>query len=484
MTSPAPLLDRIPGPHCFDPTILREYDIRGVVGQTLHVADAFALGLSFGSYVGAQGGKSVCVGYDGRHSSPDLVAALIDGLRMAGMTVDNLGLGPTPMVYFALKDRLYDACVMVTGSHNPKSYNGFKMALQSGPVFGPAIQDIAAIAASGGYALADNPGEVRDISIRADYIARLLKDLNAGAGQGMRIAWDAGHGAASAVLPDLLAALPGEHFALYDTVDGDFPAHHPDPTVDANLTDLIALVRDKNCDAGIAFDGDGDRIGVVDQNGHVLRCDTLLGLYAADVLDTHPGAPIIGDIKCSGALFEEIERLGGQAILWKTGHSLIKDKMAELRAPLAGELSGHIFFNDRYYGFDDALYCAIRLINIIAEAKEGGLSSLTSHIAPRINTPEIRIEVPEADKFPLAGKIRDAVMQDAGLAPFINSIDGVRYDRDGNWWLIRPSNTQNAFVVRFEATDEQNMKQVQQGLLRVLQPFNLDQDLIKELEQL
>ena len=483
MNNTAPLLDFVPQAHRFDPTICREYDIRGIVGRTLHGRDAFILGLAFGSYVQKHEGKTVCIGYDGRHSSPDLVRALTDGLLRSGIHVDSVGMGPTPMVYFALKDHLYDACVMVTGSHNPKDYNGFKMSLQSGPIFGEAIQDIAAIAAAGDYIMADKPGVYRELDIRGDYTARLLKDLTAGAAEGLRIAWDAGHGAAAAVLPDLLEQLPGTHYALYNVVDGDFPAHHPDPTVDANLADLRALVHDKKCDVGIAFDGDGDRIGVVDADGRILRCDTLLGLYAADVLDAHPGAPIIGDIKCSGTLFQEIERLGGEAVIWKTGHSLIKDKMAELRAPLAGELSGHIFFNDRYYGFDDALYCAIRLINIIGEAEEGGLATLTAHIPQLKNTPELRIDVPEEEKFTIADQIREAVMGHPDLAPYISDIDGVRYDKDGNWWLIRPSNTQNAFVIRLEATTEEGLAALQQDLLSVLKPFKLNDLLIRELEK-
>ena len=332
--------------HQFSPTILREYDIRGIVGENLSEEDAYYLGRAFGTFVRRKGGSRVCIGYDGRDTSPTLSDALTKGLNESGIDVEHVGLGPTPMLYFAVKERGADAGIMITGSHNPSEYNGFKMTLQKEPVFGQTIQDIGTIAAAGDFET--GAGSVTEIDIKDEYVTRLLKDLTND--RPMKIAWDNGNGAAGEILRLLTAKLPGEHILLYDDIDGDFPNHHPDPTVDANLVDLQKAVAEHGCDLGIAFDGDGDRIGVVDEKGTVLRCDILMIIYAREVLETFPGAPIIGDIKCSQVMFDEIDRMGGEGVIWKTGHSLIKAKMAELHSPLAGELSGHIFFADKYYG--------------------------------------------------------------------------------------------------------------------------------------
>lgn len=434
--------------HTFNPTILREYDIRGIVGDTLSETDAFYLGRAFGSFVVARGGKTVCVGFDGRETSPALSAKLMDGLSACGLHVDNIGLGPSPMLYFAVKSRKADAGVMITGSHNPSNYNGFKMMLQNESVYGPLIQELGVLAAQGNFK--NGTGRIEKIEIRDEYVTRLLQDYT---GQRpLKIAWDNGNGAAGEILRRLTAKLPGEHVLLYDDIDGSFPNHHPDPTVDKNLVDLQRAVTENGCDLGIAFDGDGDRIGVIDENGSILRCDTLMALYAAEILEERPGAPIIGDIKCSQVMFDEISRLGGQAVMWKTGHSLVKAKMAELNAPLAGELSGHIFFADRYYGYDDALYCAVRLINLVSAAKEktgGGLSSLTAHLPRLHNTPEIRFDVDEREKFQLIERIFNNLKSNDNLT--LSDIDGVRASNDDGWWLLRASNTQNALVTRAES---------------------------------
>jgi phosphomannomutase len=431
------------GAYQFDPTILREYDIRGQIGKNLSVDDARALGRAFGSFVIRRGGKSVAVGYDGRLTSPALSDALIKGLRSVGADVTFIGLGPTPMLYYTVKARKLDGGIMITGSHNPPDYNGFKMMLQSEPVFGAMIQEIGQIATDGAFE--NGAGNLEQIDIRDDYVARLLQDLTNS--RELKIAWDNGNGAAGEILRKLTAKLPGQHVLLFDDVDGNFPNHHPDPTVDKNLVDLQKSVADNGCDLGIAFDGDGDRIGVVDENGTVLRCDILMTIYARDVLATHPGAAIIGDVKCSQVMFDEIERLGGKAVMWKTGHSLIKDKMRELKAPLAGELSGHIFFADKYYGYDDALYCAVRLINALTDSK-GGLSSLTAHVPKLYSTPEIRIEVDDSEKFDLVPRMHASLIAQ-GIE--VDDIDGVRVMNDDGWWLCRPSNTQNVLVARIEA---------------------------------
>ena len=444
-------------PHKFDPEILREYDVRGQVDINLDESDAFALGCAFGTYVKRKGGSQVCVGYDGRHSSPAMTKALIDGLLCTGVDVESVGLGPTPMLYFAVKDHMADGGIMVTGSHNPADYNGFKMTLQSTPVFGEIIQELGEIAANGDYEQGE--GSLRETEVLDNYVERLLRDFKGS--RPLKIAWDCGNGSTGDVVKRLTEKLDGEHILLFEDIDGSFPNHHPDPTVDKNLEDLIRTVKENQCDLGVAFDGDGDRIGVVDETGAILRCDMLLTLYAREILEERPGAVIIGDVKCSQVLFDEIDRMGGDPIMWKTGHSLIKDKMAQLKAPLAGELSGHIFFGDKWYGFDDGMYCAIRLMNEICEA-DGPFSSLTSHLPEIYNTPEVRFEVDETKKFDLVEKI----VQD--LKPLetkefqVNDIDGVRITTPDGWWLLRASNTQNVLVTRAEANSPENLEKMKQ----------------------
>ncbi len=446
-------------PHHFNPTILREYDIRGIVDQDLNSTDAYALGRSFGTFVKRRAGHHVCVGFDGRLTSPELSGQLIKGLVECGLRVENIGLGPSPMLYFAVKSRGADAGVMVTGSHNPSNYNGFKMLLQKESVYGALIQELGTIAVSGDFENGD--GSVETIDIQDDFVDRLLLDLDAPPknGKHLKIAWDNGNGAAGEILRRLTEKLPGEHILLFDDIDGTFPNHHPDPTVDKNLVDLQAAVAEHNCDLGIAFDGDGDRIGVVDENGGVIRCDLLMGLYAADVLAAYPGAHIIGDVKCSSVMFDEIARLGGKPVIWKTGHSLVKAKMAELNAPLAGELSGHIFFADKYYGYDDALYCGVRLINLVAHA-DNGLSSLTAHMPTLYNTPELRIDVVESEKFQTVDNLLTHLRAQEGVD--LSDIDGARVTTKDGWWLIRASNTQSCLVARAEASSAEGLERLKQ----------------------
>ncbi len=444
-------------PHRFDPEILREYDIRGQIGKNLSASDAHALGCAFGTFIKRKGGSLVCVGYDGRDSSPALANAVIVGLLSTGVTVEHVGLGPTPMLYFAVRDHMADGGIMVTGSHNPPDYNGFKMTLQSAPVFGETIRELGAIAAGGDFESGE--GSLREVDVIDNYVDRLLRDYRGA--RPLKVAWDCGNGATGEIVRRLTAKLEGEHILLFDEIDGNFPNHHPDPTVDENLKDLIASVKKNGCDLGIAFDGDGDRIGVVDERGTVLRCDMLLTLYAREVLEERKGAPIIADVKCSRILFDEIARLGGEPVMWKTGHSLIKDKMAELKAPLAGELSGHIFFADKWYGFDDGTYCAIRLMNEVCEA-EGPLSSLTRHLPPIYNTPEVRFEVEEAEKFDLVRKIVQDLKPLENKEFEVNDIDGIRVTTPDGWWLLRASNTQNVLVTRAEANSPENLERMKQ----------------------
>jgi phosphomannomutase len=443
--------------HRFDPTILREYDIRGIVGKTLSAADAGAIGRVFADIVGEAGGRRVAIGYDGRLTSPDLEAALVEGLVAGGADVVRVGLGPTPMLYYAAATLDVDGGVMVTGSHNPPDYNGFKLVLQNRPFYGAMIQDL------GKRALALGPperarGRVEDRAVRDDYIARLARDYHGH--RPLAVAWDAGNGATGEVVEALTARLPGRHVLLNTRIDGTFPAHHPDPTIPENLAQLIAAVAREGCDLGIGFDGDGDRIGVVDARGRILWGDQLMIVLARDVLARHPGATIIADVKASQVLFDEIARAGGQPLMAATGHSLIKAKLAETGAPLAGEMSGHIFFADGFYGFDDAVYVAVRLLDILARAPLA-LADIVDRLPAVVNTPELRFPCPEDRKFAVVGEVRDRLRQ-AGAD--MTDIDGVRVRTAEGWWLLRASNTQDVLVARAESQNPEGLARLKRQL--------------------
>jgi phosphomannomutase len=432
--------------HRFHPTSLREYDIRGIIGTTLGPEDAYAIGRGFGSLVRRAGGSSVAVGRDGRESSPILEQALVRGLRGSGVDAVRIGLGPTPMLYYA--EAVLDDIgggIMITGSHNPPDYNGFKMVLGGRPFFGEDIQVLGRMAAAGEWETGE--ATVSDREMLDRYVERLVEGFDGGA---FRIAWDAGNGAAGPALEKLVAKLPGEHHLLYADVDSRFPNHHPDPTDEANLADLKALVADKGLDFGIAFDGDGDRIGAVDGEGRVVWGDQLLAILAEPVLEALPGATIIADVKASQALYDRIAELGGKPLMWKTGHSLIKAKMKETGAPLAGEMSGHIFFAHEYYGYDDALYAGVRLIRAVTRLG-GSLTALKSAMAPMVNTPEMRFQVDESRKFAVVEEVLDRL---AASGAKVNRTDGARVDTEDGWWLLRASNTQDVLVARAEAKDQ------------------------------
>lgn len=437
----------------FDPEILRAYDIRGKVGQTLHPDDAYTLGLAFATFIGRRTGAwipSICMGYDGRLSTPDLVRALTAGMIDSGARVIDVGLGPSPMLYYAvMKDRPHGG-IMVTGSHNPPAYNGFKMLTPDGPVFGDDIRAIGDIAARSHYSTGHGDVEKRDIG--ADYIARLTQD--GGGSRPLKIAWDTGNGAAGGIVRGLIDQLPGAHVLLYGDIDGRFPNHHPDPVIDTNLAALRETVLAEGCDFGVGFDGDGDRIGVIDNRGRVVRCDTLLALYARDVLARHPGATVIGDVKCSQGLFDEIDRLGGEKVICRTGHAPIKAEMIARGAPLAGELAGHIFFGGPdYYGFDDALYAALRLLRLVADSGRP-LSALCDALPRWHSTPEIRVAVEESRKF---AAIAELAAQEKAAGADICTVDGVRVSAPGGWWLVRASNTEPALTVRVEARTPEDL---------------------------
>jgi phosphomannomutase len=431
--------------HRFDPTSLREYDIRGIVGQTLSEADAWALGRSFATLVRRAGGRRVAVGRDGRDSSPGLEAALIRGLVESGVDAVRIGVGPTPMLYYAEAELDVGGGIMITGSHNPPEYNGFKMVLGGAAFFGVDIQKVGRMAADDDWEVGE--GAIEDEQVIDHYVDRLLEGFDGGA---FRIGWDAGNGAAGPAIEKLVGRLPGEHFLLYTDVDSRFPNHHPDPTDEKNLEDLKRLVRDEGLDMGFAFDGDGDRIGAVDGEGRTIWGDQLLAILAEPVLADCPGATIIADVKASQALFDRVAELGGAPLMWKTGHSHIKSKMKETGAPLAGEMSGHIFFSHQYYGFDDALYAAVRLIRAVTRLGSS-LAGLRSAMPEIVNTPELRFQVDESRKFAVVLEVLDRL---AASGAEVDRTDGARVSTPEGWWLLRASNTQDVLVARAEAKDE------------------------------
>jgi phosphomannomutase len=434
--------------HQFNSSILREYDMRGIIGETLNAIDAEAIGRSFGTIIRRGGGRVVAVGYDGRLSSPMLEESLVAGLVWAGIRVLRIGMGPTPMLYYADRALECDGGIEITGSHNPANYNGFKLVQQGRPFFGADIQHLGRIAAAGDWEAGNGSSE--NVSVFDRYIDRLVEGFDGG---GFRIGWDAGNGAAGPVIEALVQRLPGEHHLLFTDIDGNFPNHHPDPTVEANLADLRALVAEKSLDFGVAFDGDGDRIGAIDGQGRIIWGDQLLMIFAEHVLRDRPGATIIADVKASKALFERVSQLGGVPLMWKTGHSLIKTKMKEVDSPLAGEMSGHVFFADRYYGFDDAPYAALRLI-MAATALGKTVTQLRGEMAPLVNTPELRFQVDEARKFGVIDEVLARLKSDGAD---VDNTDGARVTTPDGWWLLRASNTQDVLVARAEAGDQASL---------------------------
>jgi phosphomannomutase len=437
--------------HTFNPTILREYDVRGIVGDTLTEADAYALGRSYGAQAREESARRIAVGRDGRTHSGMLEAALVEGLREAGCDAVLIGQGPSPMLYFATYHLDVDGGIQVTGSHNPADYNGFKLLLKGRSIFGQEIQALGNRAAGGRWSRGQ--GALEEVRVREAYVDRLIEGF---AGAAYRVGWDAGNGAAGPILDELVQRLPGQHFTIFTNVDGSFPNHHPDPTVEANLADLKRLVADKQLDFGIAFDGDGDRIGAVDGRGRVIWGDQLLMILAEQVLREQPGATIIADVKASQTLFDRVAELGGTPLMWKTGHSLIKSKMKETGAPLAGEMSGHIFFKHRWYGFDDALYAAVRLIEAVS-ASGRSLTEIMDAMPNTTATPEMRFQVDEVRKFAIVEEVRNRLSTDGAR---VDGTDGVRVSTADGWWLLRASNTQDVLVARAEAKDEAGLKRL------------------------
>ncbi len=444
--------------------IFRAYDIRGVVGSELTPAVATLIGQAIGTQMQAQGLREVVVGRDGRLSGPELVAGLVEGLRRAGCDVIDIGMAPTPVVYFAAYHLRAGSCVAVTGSHNPPDYNGFKIVIGGETLSGEAITDLHRCIVEGRLQRADAPGGLQQREVIADYVQRIADDVQLD--RPLKVVADAGNGVAGAVAPQLLEAIGAEVIPLYCEVDGQFPNHHPDPSEPHNLEDLVQMVRRFDADLGVAFDGDGDRLGVVTRDGRIVFADRLLMLFAADVLARNPGAMVIYDVKCTGRLADYILRNGGSPMMWKTGHSLIKARMRETDAELAGEMSGHFFFKERWYGFDDGLYAAARLLEILAQREEDP-SEVFDELPDAVSTPELKVAVAEGTQHAqVALVVAAAQAEDSPFAAArISTIDGLRADFSDGWGLVRASNTTPVLVLRFEADDADALERIK-GLFR------------------
>lgn len=445
-------------------SIFKAYDIRGVIGKTLDADVARQIGRAFGSEVRAQGGDAVVIGRDGRLSGPQLSAALADGLRAAGVDVIDIGLVPTPLGYFAasvpLAGRPVDSCIVVTGSHNPPDYNGFKMVLRGAAIYGEQIQALYQRIVNGNFAT--GAGNYSEHDVRDAYVERIASDIKPA--RPLKIVVDAGNGVAGSLAPRLFKALGCELVELFCDVDGHFPNHHPDPAHPENLQDVIRALKETDAQIGFAFDGDGDRLGVVTKDGQIIYPDRQLMLFAQEVLSRNPGGQIIYDVKCTRNLAKWVREQGGEPVMWKTGHSLVKAKLRETGAPLAGEMSGHVFFKDRWYGFDDGLYTGARLLEILSRVADP--SQLLNSLPNSISTPELQLKLNEGENFELIGQLQKHAMFDG--ADDVITIDGLRVEYPDGFGLARSSNTTPVVVMRFEADNDAALKRIQEDFRRVI----------------
>jgi phosphomannomutase / phosphoglucomutase len=452
--------------------IFREYDIRGIAERDLTSSVIEALGRAFAAYIKPKGINTVAVGYDARISSPRLCNDIVRGLASSGIDVTIIGLCATPVLYFSLYHIKPGAGVMITGSHNPAEFNGFKLCVGKETIYGEEIQKFRRIMEESENK--DHIIEGKNIKtathrpILPDYIDYLKKQFTANRETPLKVVLDSGNGTAGLAAPEIIRSMGCEVIELFSEPDGRFPNHHPDPTIPKNLTTLIETVKKERADAGIAFDGDSDRIGVIDEEGNILWGDQLMVIFSRDILRERPGATFVSEVKCSQTMYDDIRSRGGNAIMWKTGHSLIKAKMKEVHAAMAGEMSGHLFFADRYLGYDDAIYAACRLVEILKKLKvehgsKAALSSLLADLPKTFNTPEIRFECPDNLKFKVVDKAKALFLQGNGmpLKPReVITVDGVRAVFDKGWGLIRASNTQPVLVMRFEANDPASLESI------------------------
>jgi phosphomannomutase/phosphoglucomutase len=443
-----------------NPNIFREYDIRGKAPNDLNHETVHQLGLSFGTYYRKQGAKKISLGRDCRLSSPQIREALLKGLLESGLNVVDVGMIPTPLLYFSLFYLDVDGGVQITGSHNPPEYNGFKICLGKTSVYGEEIQKLRGIGESGKFHR--GKGRLEETDILGPYLDYLKKNIQAGDVK-RKVVVDAGNGVAGMVAPDVYTSMGVEVERLFCDPDGRFPNHHPDPTIPENLTALTAAISEHSADLGIGFDGDGDRIGVVDHEGQIIWGDRLMIVFSRDLLKQNPGARIIGEVKCSQVLYDDIAKHGGEPIMWKTGHSLIKSKMKEEGAIFAGEMSGHIFFADRYFGYDDAIYAGARLLEILTR---GGTSikELLADVPEMPSTPEIRLDCPDEKKFQVVAALTEMFKKEYQVI----EVDGARVLFERGWGLIRASNTQPVLVLRFEAQDENSLEEIRQLFMEKL----------------
>jgi phosphomannomutase/phosphoglucomutase len=435
-----------------NPTIFREYDIRGKVPWELNPETVHRLGLSLGTYYQDKGTKKISLGRDCRLSSSSLREALVNGLVESGMNIVDIGMVPTPFLYFSLFHLDVGGGIQITGSHNPPEFNGFKICQGKATIYGSEIQKVREIAESGRYAR--GRGEIREETVATPYINRVLEGIHAGPVR-RRVVVDAGNGVGGLVAPQIYEKLGMEVQKLFCEPDGHFPHHHPDPTIPENLSQLKNALAETSADLGIAFDGDADRIGVVGGKGEIIWGDQLLIIFSRDLLKAYPGAKIIGEVKCSQALYDDIAKHGGKPIMWKAGHSLIKGKMKDEGALLAGEMSGHLFFADRYFGYDDAIYAGARLLEILSRDRKS-VADLLSDVPVMVNTPEIRVDCPDEKKFQVVAALAEEFRKDY---PVID-VDGARVLFDGGWGLIRASNTQPVLVLRFEGRDKKLLDEI------------------------
>ncbi len=441
-----------------NPQIFREYDIRGVVDQELSEEFAYLLGRAYATLARDAGKNLIGVGHDTRHSSPAYAEALARGICDEGLDVHFSGLGATPQLYYTIFAKNLGGGVQITGSHNPPDMNGFKICLGKKTLSGEEIQDLLKRMQKlqSQPPAAKGKGQITRVDVQQEYIQTLIDNVKPHMGKRkLKVVVDAGNGVGGLIGPAALRGVGVEVEELYCEPDGDFPNHHPDPTVMENLTDLVARVKATGADCGIGWDGDADRIGVVDQNGNVIFGDMLMLIYGRAILETNPGATIIGDVKCSSRLFDDLKSRGANAIMWKTGHSLIKNKLAEVQGELGGEMSGHIFFRNRFFGFDCAVYASLRFVEILSKTQKQA-SELLADLTPMVATPEIRVDCPEEIKF----RIPEAAKKAFQEYP-VDTIDGVRITFDQGWGLVRASNTQPVLVMRFEATSEEKLEEYQ-----------------------
>lgn len=442
-----------------DKAIFREYDIRGIAGDSITEEVVERIGKAYGTMIAEGDGAVVSVGYDCRKSSPEFRDALCEGINSTGVDVVDIGMVTTPMVYFSTFTSGVDGGVMVTASHNPSEYNGLKMCVGQNSLFGEGIQSIRKSVEKGKFKT--GTGKTRRVDILNEYLDFFEQNLHIK--PGIKVAADGGNGTAGVACPQILRKFGCELHELYMDPNGDFPNHHPDPTVEENLSDIKKKVVEGGLDVGLAFDGDADRIGIVDERGNSISGDMLLLVYSLDLLETNPGATIIGDVKCSGNLFAKIREAGGNPIMWRTGHSVIKDKMKKEGAELGGEMSGHIFFKNRFFGYDDALYAGLRFLEILSKTGKKA-SELLSGLPKTFATPEIRVDCPDEIKF----QVTEAVKKKLGEQNEVIDIDGVRVEYPDGWGLLRASNTQPALVLRFEAQTESRLLEIRETVEKTL----------------